>query len=628
MSHEIHEQSKGGASVHGRARTLSAESLDGTLSASDATWLRTHFDACPDCVAVDAEYRANHAEMRALALPEPPRDLWARTSAALDAAASGSAQRTRVARLANRPIVWSAITIGVIVVVAAASMFGRGSLSPSPTAVTQAAIAVATTQASAVPSIGAQAPLAVVGGTSYWIASHAGVYEIKSGAAKCPPSHPTCSLAAGGGQTLGSVTSNTAVYAAIAPDATRAAVWTTGKIVVMPLGEQSATVSMALLTPRPTAVVPTPTPTSADEATPSPASDDSSEPSMEDTAAVTAAPQPTASPAPATEAIAVLSGYEIVGRDPQFSVDGEWLAFSARPVDHSTGPDVFVWRVGQDRAQRVTSRHRDTLAGWYGQRILISELSQGAGADPKSVGYVSDVYDPSTGTVSRIDRPMLLPVSDPTGKFVIYWTGTVEFDAASGLWVPGAGDLHFDIWSNLTFSTASLQDSESPEPTETAPTSDASPVASDLPGVEPDATAAASPIAGGTEPPVLPVVDKTGQVSRWTVCWDALGQHVAIWVADPGDSGVGRLSLFALDRVAGTVDTDNPLRETDGVVDGIGFDNGRLVYTSVTDGKTYMVDVPEANPTPEPTPTATLEQPTDTPQTAEPATPDPGQTAG
>jgi hypothetical protein len=328
----------------------------------------------------------------------------------------------------------------------------------------------------------------------------------------------------------------------------------------------------------------------------------------------------------------VLSGYEIVGRDPQFSVDGQWLAFSARPVNHSTGPDVFVWQVGQDRAQRVTSRHRDTLAGWYGNRILISEMSQGAAADSRSVGYASDVYDPLTSTVSQIDRPMLLPVSDPTGRFVIYWTGTVEFDAATGLWVPGAGDLHFDSWSNVTFSTSSFQAADSPEPTEEAPTSDASAVASDLAGAESDSTAAASPPPGGTQPPILPVADGAGQVHDWTVCWDSLGQHVAIWVADPGDSGVGRLSLFALDRATGTVDTDNPLRETDGVVDGVAFDSDRLVYTSVTDGKTYMVDVPGANTTPEPTstptPTATFEQPTDAPRATEPATPDPGQAAG
>jgi hypothetical protein len=67
-------------------------------------------------------------------------------------------------------------------------------------------------------------------------------------------------------------------------------------------------------------------------------------------------------------------------------------------------------------------------------------------------------------------------------------------------------------------------------------------------------------------------------------------------------------------------------------MDGVAFDSDRLVYTSVTDGKTYMVDVPGANTTPEPTstptPTATFEQPTDAPRATEPATPDPGQAAG
>ena len=83
-----------------------------------------------------------------------------------------------------------------------------------------------------------------------------------------------------------------------------------------------------------------------------------------------AAPRPTASPA-ATPAVrpprataaaavvpsptAILDGYEIVGRDPEFSADGRLVAFSARPVDHSTGPDVFVWRSGRGAGTAVTS---------------------------------------------------------------------------------------------------------------------------------------------------------------------------------------------------------------------------------------------------------------------------------
>ena len=57
----------------------------------------------------------------------------------------------------------------------------------------------------------------------------------------------------------------------------------------------------------------------------------------------------------------ILSDYEIVGRDPEFSADGSQVAFAARPVDHSTGPDVFVWRVGQEQAVPATFHHADLM---------------------------------------------------------------------------------------------------------------------------------------------------------------------------------------------------------------------------------------------------------------------------
>jgi hypothetical protein len=115
---------------------------------------------------------------------------------------------------------------------------------------------------------------------------------------------------------------------------------------------------------------------------------------------------PKASASVAAEPTVILSGYEIVGCDPQFSPDGSLLAFSARPVDHSAGPDVFLWRVGQEAAEPVTSRHGDLLGGWYGQQMLVSEISAGGGSGDAAttsggtaaVGTTSYIFD--TG-----DRP-------------------------------------------------------------------------------------------------------------------------------------------------------------------------------------------------------------------------------
>ena len=124
-------------------------------------------------------------------------------------------------------------------------------------------------------------------------------------------------------------------------------------------------------------------------------------------------------------------------------------------VGVSSGSDVFVWRVGWAQAQAVTTSHADLFAGWFGAQILFSEFSQAdsetsstpstsppaagatntaaaaapvAGAAP--VTAISYVYDPRIAEVWQIDRPMLMPVVDPTGTFVVYWAGTVAFDQA------------------------------------------------------------------------------------------------------------------------------------------------------------------------------------------------------
>jgi hypothetical protein len=331
-----------------------------------------------------------------------------------------------------------------------------------------------------------------------------------------------------------------------------------------------------------------------------------------------------AAAAAAAQPTAILSGYEIVGRDPEFSADGTRLAFSARPSDHSTGPDLFVWRVGQEQATPVTRRHSDMFAGWYGSKILISEISlvsAEAGGQPAVSGYTSYVFDPASGDVGRIDRPMLLPTVDPTGRYLVYWVGSVEFDQASGLWQPGRGDLYFEAWSDIKLTSTTLNPVASPTPSLT-PTIPASP--SDLPtGTLTPAGSAASATTGAeattapskdamptpaspTLPQLLPIATTAGAVHSWVVRWDAPGQHVAIWVADPSSTKIGRLDLFSVNPATGFVDTNEPLLAADKVLPSLFFDDaGHLVYTSAVDGKTYMQAVPAVPPSSASTPSAT-----------------------
>ena len=51
---------------------------------------------------------------------------------------------------------------------------------------------------------------------------------------------------------------------------------------------------------------------------------------------------------------------------------------------------------------------------------------------------------------------MLVAGVDPTGRSLVYWSGTVEFDPASGLWQPGKGDLYYDTWADLKLELASF----------------------------------------------------------------------------------------------------------------------------------------------------------------------------
>jgi hypothetical protein len=658
MSPEYRPSSPAVDRLHERARSLAVEAVDSELEPFDAAWLEAHLATCPACGAIADEYRAQHLELRSLEVPEPPRDLWARTSAALDAidgGASGRKQsRPSSGRSGRRPLFGTAIAVGFVVLVAGASLIAQSPIANVLPGITPPGVMAFATGSSVLASQVPQAPLAVVDGTSYWIASDQGVYQITGSTADCAPASVSCTVTGDSGQTLGSITSDTSVSAVLAPDASQAAVWTDNKIVIVPLSTTPQTVSLDLLTPRPTqvatpslAVSPTPapaSPTPASTGTPavspagvSPAAISmvpSSIASLVATATPTASPSPTPAPAagPAvTKPTAILDGYEIVGRNPEFSADGSLVAFSARPADHKTGPDVFIWQSGQEQARAVTSRHSDLFAGWFGQKILVSEIAAGTCADTTTgaaemIGTTSCLFDPASGDISRIDRPMLVAGVDPTGNYVIYWSGAVEFDTVSGLWQPGKGDLYFDRWADLTLVPASRdpESGASPGPTATgfvspgrqpslspSPATDQTASATEVPSTQPGTQGSPQPSATPSVSPKTPeptqsalpqllsVGNSPASVRQWVVRWDAAGQNVAVWVADAGSVTIGRLSVFSIDQASGLL---SPTMGAGEVLSAIGFDNSNFVYTSALDGKTYMKPIPVMPPAPVPTP--------------------------
>ncbi|HEY5628047.1 MAG TPA: zf-HC2 domain-containing protein, partial [Candidatus Limnocylindrales bacterium] len=138
------------AAGHERARELAAARIDEVLPPADAAWLADHLAACPACAAVDAEYAALHVRFAAMRdnLPQPPRDLWARTSAAIDAergrpAGTGRWRGLRRSprgstRLALAPVV---AMVAIVVVVGASLLNGRPTV-PGGTAVAATPIAI------------------------------------------------------------------------------------------------------------------------------------------------------------------------------------------------------------------------------------------------------------------------------------------------------------------------------------------------------------------------------------------------------------------------------------------------------------------------------------------------------
>jgi len=662
------------AMAHAQARALAAELVDGPLVPEEAAWLDAHLASCPDCSAVAAEYAAIHAELSTLAMPEPPRDLWARTRAALDQVdGRGARSLGRHSRAGLGSLLGSSIAVATVVVIAGAALLSQTPI-VRPALPNGSTGPIANASSSGVPQ-GAQQPLAVMNGTTYWIAASDGVYQIIGGTSTCDPGDTSCTVKNGSGQTLGTISSDSTVSAAIAPDASVAAVWTADKIAILPLDNSSPSVALDLLTPQPTVAVtasPTASPTPVRTATPIPATATpavvstpvetasaaeipsptllpSASATPAATLTATAPPSiaevtpvlatPTAAPTtPATTptggAVAILTGYEIVGSGPAFSADGKTVAFSARPSDHSAGPDVFVWQAGDLQAHAITSAHADYFSGWFGSKILVSEIDAGS-APAGSLAPTSFVFDPNTDQGLLITRPMFMPVVDPTGRFVVYWSGSVQFDPATGLWQPGSGDLYFDRWSNLVLVTpgtplatttptatiaATPEPSVSPTPEVTAPPSapasetpadtqsaapavdlagpSSTPIESPFgsPTLEPSAVASVSatpaPTIAPLLPQLLPVTQDPGAVQTWQVRWDAGGLHLAIWVADQGSTTVGGLKLFSVDRTAGLVDTDLPLLAAQKVLSNMQFDSANLLYTLATDGKTYLQAVP------------------------------------
>ncbi len=610
---------------HTRAHALASDALLVPLETADAAWLGEHVESCAPCRGAAAAFAEDAALLRSLRtdLPPPPRDLGARVSLALDAevrrARRGRRGRGRADRWTSRPAFDGRPSLafaGLAAVAVVALLVGPLAISPTaPPAGTPAAgslLPVAT-------------PIVVDSQSVAWVRrSPDGTYVLSSAEVRqvCAGMDATaCGTLDGGARTLATlsvkpssvllprdggpavVVGQDAVYAvfvSLAPPVTTPE----PEPSPVPSNEpvQSPSASGELASPPVGSPAPSDPPTSPVPAEPTPdpgastpsptAVAPSTSPDPGATEPATSAPEtplptlPPATPAPSTApAVAIAEGVVVVGTPPAYSADGQWVAFSARPVDGSSGPDIYAWRVGDQKAVALTTDHGSVFSGWVGNQIIGStarvaetaaadasdaptpdvawtpgpETSPGvspvpdavpdavpaAEADPTTVVARSFLIDPDGAVVTEIVRDGIWrPVVDPTARVVVFWTGSLAWSEADRAWLPAKGELVLGAWQAVL--------GRAPAPEATA-TPDATPAPDGMPAPATTPAPYATPVPDATPTPVttpdraLPAGAVGPDVANWEVRFDPAGRRLGVWVADPAAPGTGRLALVAVE---------------------------------------------------------------------------------
>ncbi len=538
---------------HDRARQLAVARADGLLAPADEAWLADHLGHCDACAVVAAEYEGQHAlfeELRAWR-PEPPRDLWARTSAALDAERGRGGRRdpwrrprrgpSSPRRRSFAPVAAGVLTlalVGVSLLGVSSLVPGESSAGPTPIAVAAAADVQVIVRGAdgnlqvlsrpvdqvcpvSVSSCGAQPTFSVTsavsgdwsatglvgamsptGGQMVVVAKSSGadgVYVIPVKRPAAAPGQPAGSGAMSSASPSGAVSATASPARPSArprtPTATSAA--RPRKSASAPATEATARpgASPALTpfdSPVPSGVAPSAVPASAlpGASDAAPAGSGSTLASGAATGSGSPAGTPaTLQPAPET-ATQIASGITVVG-SPVYAPGGGSLAFAARPSDDATGPDIYVWSPGDVAARAVTSDHASWLAGWAASGILVSRV----------VGGVPSTYllDLATGLSAEVGGPgTWLPAVSPDGTMAVWWSGTVRL-APDGLsWVPDLGQLVVGGWSGVP--TGPYEPAPPASPPAIAPS--AGPPASGLPATpSPTPTPTPSPAPTPTPSP-------------------------------------------------------------------------------------------------------------------------------
>jgi hypothetical protein len=554
--------------LHEPFRELISQRLDGSLADTSEVALRSHLVDCPYCRQVEHDFAEQRRLLQGLPQAIPPRDLWARTSAALDRELLRDARHGGLPRSSQRKA-----HEGLAALARPASV-------PSVLLVSSASFVLASvlliTQLGPslrLPSGGASEATPAVGGVALaFVGSDAQgltLYRTRVDAgcpnsAECPGEDAvearvtfpasfepdTLSLAPQGNR-----------IAIMGSDSGRADVFAV--MDVPPLDGSDDVPSR----PRPRA--PAATATSAPSATMLVLSQ-------------TPAPSLASSGSNSDQVIpeelvvsTILDGVYGVGSAPAWSADGQVLAFSAMPFNRSMGPDIYVWKVGDSRARPITDDHRSYFASWSGDQIVVSRTDalQNALVAPHVTTLAINLATHEQRTVHGPE--LWLPQVDPNGQNAVGWNGEMAWQAGEA--VPVHGELYLVDWAALNpFGAAapvavptvdaidmSGDYSGVPTPSPTAEATDAGPTpkstAEPAQSAQPPAEAPQTPRAPiATDAPVdvdgpnlltpiEPHRDPLQQsVTEWRVMWSADGQLLAEWVGDSQTNDWGKLSVMSV----------------------------------------------------------------------------------
>ncbi|HEV2005833.1 MAG TPA: hypothetical protein VGQ85_04390, partial [Candidatus Limnocylindrales bacterium] len=370
-------------SAHDRARATWSQGMLEPIDPAEEACLDIHLAGCGECRVEREAFLEDRQLLRSLRdqPPEPPRDLWARTAAAIEQEAS---RRSRhgvlpafpdrfVPRRARLPLgVMAGLLVAIVVV--ATSLAPRGiPLAPGPAG---SAVALASTPVGPTPIPVRTAPLG-------WIQTNTdGSYQLNladveqvcadvtAGCAPLKNTQTSLKLTAKPQSIVGS------------PDS---------RHLVVVGGSSGSDAGSVVVVPVPSGPAPSGAPTTAPTAAPtaSPVESPAGSPGASPVATPVGTPGATPEPTPQGQQ-SIAQGVTVVG-ETGYSLNGSWLAFSARPIDGSTGPDLYLWKVGDASAHPVTSDHATFFSGWFGNRILASRVVTGPPGAPAASGEPSAV---------------------------------------------------------------------------------------------------------------------------------------------------------------------------------------------------------------------------------------------